>query len=281
MEYKKNKLLPIFSAALKHGLLICILLVIIVPLFSTFFSAFKKPEDIGATFTLMPPDYLYFKNFEIAFFEGKFLNGLKNTVVLVGISLVLNLFLGSMTAYALGRFEFKFRKILMALFMLGMVVPSYITEVSRFQVISYLHLYNTLSGPILIYISADLMQLYIYFQFMDSIPRSLDESAMLDGLSFYGVYRRIILPLILPATAVISIIKAVSIMNDMYIPYLYIPSLRLRTLTTTLMNFSGLKSGQYSVLCAAIILVAIPALIIYFVFQKYIFQGIVAGAVKE
>lgn len=269
------------SAALKHLLLIICVLLIIIPLLSTFFSAFKRPEDIGATFTLAPPDYLYLDNFKIAFTEGKLLNGLKNTVILVGVSLICNVILGSMTAYALGRFEFKAKKLLMLLFTLGMIVPTYITEVSRFQVISALKLYNHLAGPILIYISADLMQLYIYFQFMDGIPKSLDESAMLDGLSFFGVYRKIIFPLLLPATAVISIIKAVAIMNDMYITYLYIPSLKLRTLTTTLMYFSGAKSGQYSILCAAIILVMIPALVVYFIFQKQIFNGIVAGAVKE
>lgn len=268
-------------AALKHLLLLVCVLVIVIPLLSTFFSAFKRPGDIGSTFTLAPPNYFYFDNFKIAFTEGKFLNGLKNTTILVGVSLICNVLLGSMTAYALGRFDFKFKKLLMLLFTLGMIVPTYITEISRFQVISAIKLYNHLAGPILIYISADLMQLYIYFQFMDGIPKSLDESAMLDGLSFFGIYRRIIFPLLIPATAVIAIIKAVAIMNDMYIPYLYIPSLKLRTLTTTLMYFSGTKSGQYSILCAAIILVMIPALVIYFIFQKQIFNGIVAGAVKE
>lgn len=265
----------------EHLLLIFLVLVIVIPMLSIFFSAFKRPEDIGSTFTLAPPNYLYLENFNIAFNEGNFLSGLKNTTILVSVSLLCNVILGSMTAYALGRFEFRGKKLLMLLFTLGMIVPTYITEVSRFRVIAGLGLYNHLAGPILIYISADLMQLYIYFQFMEGIPKSLDESAMLDGLSFFGIYRRIIFPLLLPATAVVSIIKAVTIMNDMYIPYLYIPSLKLRTLTTTLMYFSGMKSGQYSILCAAIILVMIPALILYFVFQKQIFNGIVAGAVKE
>lgn len=266
---------------LKQLLFIVLIALIVVPLLSTFFSAFKKPSDIGVTSSVLPPNYLYLDNFKTAFTEGKFLTGLKNTAIIVFFSLIFNILFGSMTAYALGRFDFKLKKLLMVMFTLGMIVPTYITEISRFQVIAGLGLYNKLAGPIIIYISADLMQLFIYFQFMDGVPKSLDESAMIDGLSFFGIYRRIIFPLLLPATAVISIIKVVGIMNDMYIPYLYIPALKNRTLTTTLMYFSGMKSGQYSILCAAIILVMIPALMVYFIFQKQIISGIAAGAVKE
>lgn len=278
---RKKGFAGITAEVLKQLLFIVLIALIVVPLLSTFFSAFKKPSDIGVTSSVLPPNYLYLDNFKTAFTEGKFLTGLKNTAIIVFFSLIFNILFGSMTAYALGRFDFKLKKLLMVMFTLGMIVPTYITEISRFQVIAGLGLYNKLAGPIIIYISADLMQLFIYFQFMDGVPKSLDESAMIDGLSFFGIYRRIIFPLLLPATAVISIIKVVGIMNDMYIPYLYIPALKNRTLTTTLMYFSGMKSGQYSILCAAIILVMIPALMVYFIFQKQIISGIAAGAVKE
>ncbi len=104
---------------------------------------------------------------------------------------------------------------------------------------------------------------------------------LLDGCSYFGIFFRIIFPLLLPATATLGIIKAVDIMNDMYIPYLYMPSSKLRTMTTTLMDFSSSRAGSWEILSAAIIVVLIPTVFIYIVFQKFIFAGIVAGAVKE
>ena len=107
------------------------------------------------------------------------------------------------------------------------------------------------------------MQLYIYRQFISTLPVSLDESALLDGCGYFGLFTRIIFPLLAPATATVVIIKAINIINDMYIPYLYMPKNKLRTLT------------------AGIIIVMLPTILIYLFFQRYILAGIAAGAVKE
>lgn len=140
--------------------------------------------------------------------------------------------------------------------------------------------YNTLGAPIVIYVASDLMQLYIYRQFISTLPVSLDESALLDGCSYFGLYRRIILPLLAPATATVIIIKAITIINDMYIPYLYMPKNKLRTLTTFLMNFANAQQGSWQKLAAGIIIM-LPTILIYIFFQRYILSGIAAGAVKE
>jgi len=87
--------------------------------------------------------------------------------------------------------------------------------------------------------------------------------------------------LLAPATATIAIIKSVTIINDMYIPYLYMPNNKLKTLTTFLMTYAGAKQGSWQYLSAAIIIIMIPTVVIYFIFQKHIMSGIVAGAVKE
>lgn len=118
-------------------------------------------------------------------------------------------------------------------------------------------------------------------QFMRQIPRSIDESAMIDGCSYFGIYWRIVFPIVIPATATLAILKVVDVMNDMYIPYLYMPSSKLRTMTTALMAFTNSRSGSMVALSAAVIVVMIPTILIYLFFQKYIFAGIVAGAVKE
>lgn len=144
------------------------------------------------------------------------------------------------------------------------LVPTFVTEIARFKIINGLDLYNTLGAPIVIYVASDLMQLYIYRQFISTIPPSLDESALLA-----------------PATATVVIIKAITIINDMYIPYLYMPKNKLRTLTTFLMDYANAQQGSWQTLAAGIIVIMLPTILIYVFFQRYILAGIAAGAVKE
>ena len=271
-----------------YALFAAITVVVFLPIMITLFASFKTAVQLGEEFPLKPPSLLSLnlETYKTVFTEGKILTGLKNSLILVLVSVVLNSLLGAMTAYVLNRFNFKFKKAIFGLFMLGMVIPTLITEIARFPLIHGIHfgdfkVYNTLLAPIIIYAAADLMQIYIYTQFVEKISISLDESAMMDGCSYYGIFWKIIFPLLLPATATLAIIKAVDILNDMYIPYLYMPGANLRTMTTTLMDFSNQRSGSWETLSAAIMVVMLPTLIIFLVFQKYIFSGITAGAVKE
>ena len=202
-------------------------------------------------------------------------------MILVIFTILINTVLASMVAYILARFEFKFKKLFMFVFLLGMLVPSFVTEIARFGLIKSFGAYNTIAAPIIIYAGTDLMQIYIYRQFINAIPISLDQSARMDGCSYFGIYRRIIMPNIIPAIATLAILKMVEIINDMYIPYLYMPAERLRTLTTALMSFAGSKSGIFVELSAGVVLVMLPTLLIYLFFSKYILKGVVAGAVKE
>ncbi len=259
--------------------IICV--IVFLPIAITLFASLKTASQIGVDFPLKLPAFTYFDNYDLVFTKGRILAGFKNSVLLVAISIVINALLGSMTAYTLSRFNFRFKKVIMALFVVGMVIPVYVTEVARFPLLHTLGVYNTMWAPIIIYAATDLMQIYIFTQFVEKISDSLDESAMIDGCTYFGIFFRIIFPLLLPATATLAVIKAVDIMNDMYIPYLYMPSSKLRTMTTTLMDFSSSRSGAWEVLSAAIIVVMLPTIIIYLVFQKFIFAGIVAGVVKE
>jgi len=263
-----------------YSILITICLIVFIPLLITLFASFKTSMEIGSEFSLKPPASFDFDNYGVVLDKGKFLQGFGNSMFLVAVSVVINSLIGTMTAYAINRFDFRLKKIILGLFVAGMIMPGMITEISRFTVIKNLGLYNTIWAPILIYAAANLVQLYIYTQFINGIPKELDESAMLDGCSYFTVFNKMIFPLLLPATATLGIIKAVDVMNDMYVPYLYMPSSSLRTLTTTLMYFSSSKFGSWDYLSAAIILVMLPTLLIYLLFSKYIFKGIVAGAVK-
>ena len=222
-----------------------------------------------------------FENYARVLGDKYLLIGFKNTLIILVVSVVFNVLLGTITAFIIERFQFGGKRFIVGMFFLGMLVPTFVTEIARFKIINGLGLYNTLGAPIIIYVASDLMQLYIYRQFISTLPVSLDESALLDGCSYFGLFRRIIFPLLAPATATVVIIKAINIINDMYIPYLYMPKNKLRTLTTFLMDFANAQQGSWQKLAAGIIIVMLPTILIYVFFQKYILAGVAAGAVKE
>ncbi len=265
--------------------LICLAMVAIVlaPIVLVLFASFKTKADmVKISPLLLPPKSRFtLDNFQKVLNNKYLLIGFKNTGIILVVSIFFNVMFGTITAFIIERFKFRIKGFIVGLFFVGMLIPSFVTEIARFKVIQGLHLYNTLGAPIVIYVASDLMQLYIYRQFISTLPVSLDESALLDGCGYFGLFARIIFPLLAPATATVVIIKAINIINDMYIPYLYMPKNKLRTLTTFLMDYANAQRGSWQQLAAGIIIVMLPTICIYLFFQRYILAGIAAGAVKE
>ena len=271
------------TQVLKQIICIGMVIVVIAPILLTLFAALKTKGDMAITSPLLLPsfDRITFDNFRKVFSDKYLLIGFKNTGIILVVSIFFNVIFGTITAFVIERFDFKFKNFIIMLFFMGMLIPSFVTEIARFQIIQGLNLYNTLGAPIVIYIASDLMQLYIYRQFISKLPVSLDEAALIDGCSYFELFIKIIFPLLKPATATVCIIKAINIINDMYIPYLYMPKNKLRTLTTFLMDYANAQQGSWQTLAAGIIIIMIPTVIIYIFFQKYILAGVAAGAVKE
>ncbi|MEH7011074.1 carbohydrate ABC transporter permease [Neobacillus niacini] len=270
------------GGALKVLLFIFISAIVILPILITVFASFKSLPQIGSESALKPPTSLNFENYKEVLKSANVFVGFKNSMILVVASVVINSLLSTMVAYCLTRFDFKLKKAYFAIFLVGLIIPGIVTEISRFGLMTNIGVYDTLLAPILIYAGADLMQIYIYKQFLEQIPVSVDESAMMDGASYFTIYWRIIFPMVIPATATLGILKAVDVLNDMYIPFLYMPGVENRTLSTLLFNcITDPRTSSIPKLSAAAVIVMIPTLVIYFIFQKYIFSGIAAGAVKE
>lgn len=266
---------------IKYVVLSIITAIVIIPWLIILLSAFKTLPEIGQLKPLSLPNTLYLDNFISTFEKAKILLALANTYTIASISVIINVVLGAMVSYIITRFDFAGKRLVMSLFLVAMVIPFYTIEVARFSLIKDIGLYNTLFAPILIYIGADMMQIFVYKQFIDKVSVSLDESAMIEGASYLTIFIKVIFPLIIPAAATLAIIKFVDITNDMYIPYLYIPSDKFRTLSTALMLYAGDRTIDWASLSACIIWVMMPTLVIYLFFQKYILAGITAGAVKE
>ena len=236
-------------------------------------------DRYGTTGPLAPPsNWFNFDNFVTAFNSGQMLQGFVNTMIVLVVSLVGTILIGTMAAYALDRFEFRGKKLVTGLFLVATLIPSVTSQVATFQVVNGLGLYDTKAALILLFMGTDIIAIYLFMQFMASIPVSLDEAAMIDGANRWTIYWRIILPLLRPAIATVVIIKGIAIYNEFYLPFLYLPSEGM--ISTSLFNFKGPFGAQWEVIAAGTILVIVPTFVAFLFLQRWIYKGLVAGAVK-
>ena len=251
----------------------------LLPMAAILFASFKDGEEYARSGALTPPtNWLNLDNFTTAFVQGAMLEGFINTLVVLVVSLAGTILIGSMAAYALDRFTFRGKTLVVALFMIATLVPSVTSQVATFQLINGMGLYDTKAALILLFTGTDIIAIYLFMQFMASIPVSLDEAAMLDGANRWTIFWRIILPLLKPAIATVMIIKGIGIYNEFYTPFLYLPSEGL--VSTTLFNFKSTTNTQWEVIAAGTLLVIIPSLVAFLLLQKWIYRGLIAGAVK-
>lgn len=269
------------GATLKYASLIFGGFVAIIPIVVVFFASFKTSTEYATTGPLTPPsDWTNVTNYVRAFIEGNMVKGFINTAIILGITIVGSTLTGSMIAYVLNRFDFKGSKILIGAFLLATLIPGVTTQVATFQIINFLGIFNTRWAAILLYLGTDIIAVYIFMQFMESISVSLDESAMLDGASYLDIYGRIILPLLKPAITTVIIIKGVNVYNDFYTPFLYMPKRSLHVISTALFKFKGPYGSEWEVICAGVMIAIIPTLIIFILLQKHIYRGITQGSIK-
>ncbi|MFG2931095.1 carbohydrate ABC transporter permease [Streptomyces achromogenes] len=267
--------------ALTYLSLIVASLVVLVPLAVVFLTSLKTSEEVADGGALsLPDDWLNFGNYVTAFNDGKMLSAFVNTAVILLFSITGTVLIGSMTAYAIDRFHFRLKKPVMALFLIATLVPGVTTQVATFQVVNSFGLFNTIWAPVLLYMGTDIVSIYIFLQFIRGIPVSLDEAARLDGANSLTIYWRIILPLLKPAIATVVIIKGITVYNDFYIPFLYMPSEDLGTISTALFRFKGPFGAHWENISAGTILVIVPTLVVFLFLQRYIYNGFAQGATK-
>jgi raffinose/stachyose/melibiose transport system permease protein len=264
-------------------LLAIITLVVLGPIFIIFNMSFKTDKEYLYSGILeLPKNILNLENYLMVIEKGNLLVGFRNTFVLAAVCIVGSIIMGSMVSYILSRFSyFKIIKHMTVLFILPAIIPSVTTQVAAFQVIKSLDLYNTIYAGMILFMGADIIQIYIFLQYMDVIPISLDESANIDGASYFRTFWSIIFPQLMPAIATILILKFVFVYNNMIIPYLYMPRPDLRTVTTALMSFSNDQSTHWNIMGAGIMMVMVPTLLLYLFLQRYILAGATAGSVKS
>ena len=253
----------------------------VIPIISCVTTAFKTDAEYQSTNVMaFPGSWLNFDNFVNAFKTANMGRAFINSVIVMVVVLTVSVIVGSQLAYVLNRFKFPGNGFIRNLYTIAALLPAVAMQVTVYQVMSDLHLVNSLIGYIIMSCGTDVISMYIFIQFMENIPISLDESAIIDDTSYWQIYWKIMLPLLKPAIITSCILKGVAVYNEYYAANLYLMKKEIRTMALTLYTLVVPMGAQYNMICAGVIISLFPALIVFICCQKQIYSGITAGAVK-
>lgn len=255
--------------------------IFIIPFVFILFTASKNRLDASALDFTPPKHWQLWTNLKAVW---KFNNGIAvratfNTLILTVFSVALLVIISGMTGYVLQRKRTKSTSIAGFLVLTALIVPPAI--VPTIWVLQRMHLFQTMSGMIFIEVAYGMgFAILLYRNFMATIPRELDEAAILDGCSGWGLYFRVIFPLLRPVTITIGIIATVAIFNDFVNPLYFLPGNKNATLQTTLFNFQGQFNTDWQLLFTDILYITVFPLIAFIFFNRKIVAGMTAGSVK-
>lgn len=276
---RNKKIKRIVFDSLKYASLILMFFVVVIPIIAVFLGSFKTADELLTTSGLaFPKNFFNYDNYIRAFAESDMLMGFLNTTIIMVISLFISIFCGATTAFVLSRFEFVGKKIIKSVFLIVSLIPTITTQVITYRVLNSFGLINTYMSAFLMFGGTDIISIYIFLQFLENVSKTLDESAKLDGANSYQIFFMIIVPLLVPAIATVSIIKFVGIYNEFYIPLLYIPDVPM--VSTALYSFKSAFGTSWETISAGQIIVIVPMLVVFILLQKQIYSGLTAGSVK-
>lgn len=281
MKMKKRSAGAIIFGIIKYVSLIMASIVALTPVVVCVLTAFKTNDEYAATSVLtLPESFGYLENFKIAVEKANMLRGFANTALVLIVVLTASVLTSAMLAYVLNRFRFPGHGMIENLFLFASLLPGIAMQVTIYQIMYSLGLINHLYGYMIVLMGTDIISIYIFLQFFENLPISLDESAIMDGCTYFGVFFKILFPLLKPAIMTSLVLKGVSVYNEYYASNLYLQLPELKTISTALYTFTGPYGNQYNYICAGVLITIIPILIFFLVFQKQVYSGMASGAVK-
>jgi multiple sugar transport system permease protein len=253
---------------------------LLLPFFWLVISSLKMPNDVFSIPIAWWPDPLTWNNYIDIWAKTDMLRWIRNTMVLAVIVTLLQVFTGSFAAYGFAKMRFPGRDVLFLAYVGTIAVPWQSYMIPQFIMMSQMRLSNTLWSIILLQ-AFGAFGVFLMKQFYESIPEELSESARLDGLSEYGIWRRIVLPLSTPAIATLALLTFVNTWNDYMGPLIYLRDRSLWTIQIGLRNMvSNLLDANFSLMFAGLTISVIPIAIIFLLGQRYFVEGIATTGMK-
>lgn len=260
-------------------MIVCALVTIVFPLYLTILIAIKSPSDMVNILSF--PKSIRLENFTDAIKMTNFFQAFKNSFIITVSVLVLTLLTNSMVAYAIARNRTKkFFNVIYYYFLSAMFVPFPIIMLPLVKQVNMLHMDNII-GIIFLYVVFGVpFNIFLYAGYIKTIPISLEEAATIDGASTFQVFWHLIFPLLKPINATVAITTCLWTWNDFMLPLIILAKPEMATLPLVQYVFQSQFSTNYNLAFASYILALLPILIVYIFAQKWIRNGITAGAVK-
>ncbi|HSP22354.1 MAG TPA: carbohydrate ABC transporter permease [Planococcus sp. (in: firmicutes)] len=276
----------ILSKWSKEILLLLVALIFLSPIYIIIVNSFKTRQELYES-ALALPEQFSFQYYTEAMEQMDFVNAFINSMIVTIVSVVFIVILSSMTAWMLARSGNRISTIIFMTLIATMLIPFQTLMMPLMQLVTGITrdfgipLYNTLGGLIFMNIGFNAaLSVFLYHGFIKSIPISLEEAATIDGASKFGVFWRIIFPILTPITATVMILNVILIWNDFLLPSLTLVDKELRTIPLSVFYFFGEFTIEWNLAMAGLTLTIIPVVIFYMLAQKYIIKGIGEGAVK-
>lgn len=253
------------------------MLVYLVPLGYALITSFKTPQQF-----LLSPVSLVFKptisSYISAWQRANFQDYVINSLIYVFFSTVITLFCALLIAFPVARKYIRFSKGMYFFLMIGMFLPD--GTIPLFQMLLKMNLYNTRAGYIISLLSIGGVCMMFFTAYIQSIPKELDEAAIVDGAGYFRYFFTTIVPLSRPAIASMAILTAINGWNDIVKAVIFLSDNKLFPITKGLFVFSGQYSTSWTEMMAALIIVSLPLIVLYILLQRQVMGGLTAGSVK-
>jgi multiple sugar transport system permease protein len=272
---------PMGSAAKIIGYLVLVLAaaVILLPFYWMVMSSLKTNNEVFTVPIQWVPEVFQWHNYVDIFAKSDMGTWLKNTLILSVAVTVLQVLTGSFAAYGFSKVRFPGRDVLFLVYLGTIAVPWQAYMIPQFILFSKLHLSNTLWSIVALQ-AFGAFGVFLMKQFYETIPEDLSEAARIDGLSEYGIWRRIMMPLSVPALASLTLLSFVNTWNDYLGPLIYLRSPDLWTIQLGLRTFISQYNAEYALIMAGSVISVLPIAIVFLLGQKYFVEGIATSGIK-
>jgi arabinogalactan oligomer / maltooligosaccharide transport system permease protein len=270
----------------RHGVAVLALVFSLFPIVFVVSAALNPLGTLSST-TVVPTG-ASFGNFTNLFTKTEFARWFANSVLIAGVAAVASVFLSALAAYAFSRMRFRGRRTGLLSLLLIQMFPQFLAIVAIFMMFSRITDlwpgigFNTSWGLILLYLGGALgVNTWLMKGFFDTVPRELDESATMDGASHAQTFFRILLPLVAPILAVTGLLAFIGIINEFLIANVFLTDTSAKTLSVGMWGLvAGERNNNFGMFCAGTLLTAVPTVLVFQFLQRYIVNGLTAGAVK-
>ena len=268
--------------AIMMAILILVAVVQIFPLIWLINFSFASNTEIFSSRTpLIMPEVIRYENYIRAFIDGQFLHYLRNSLVINTLAVLIVLVISIMAGYACMRMRWKYSGLVRNILLLGMMIPIHTTLLPNYVIYETLRITDTIWALLIPYVAFSMPQgIFLVSGFMSTIPRELEEAAVLDGCGHFRIIAFIITPMLKAPLVTVSIMTYLNNWNEFMMAMTYLRSRTWRTLPFSLLEFTGQYMSNYGAQFAVMTLTALPAVIIYILLNRHITKGVTMGAVK-